>query len=180
MQTMTVEEFYKKYPRNRYVREVQRQATQPSLVPLEHWEQVMFFQWTTGQVRHHAFLEVEDFYAVPNGGHRNKAVAVQLMMEGVKPGIPDLENPHARRGFTGLHLETKRRKKWEIRDSQRDWIGRLQATGRCALVCVGWEALRDATLWYFGKSGWPSATVEEPRPGVTGLYILQPVERKTL
>lgn len=46
-------------------------------------------------------------YAIPNGGHRSKAVAGKLKAEGVRKGILDLCLPIARHGFHGLYMELK-------------------------------------------------------------------------
>ena len=43
-------------------------------------------------------------FAIPNGGHRHKAVAVKLRAEGVCAGVPDLMVPEAHGGFNGLFI----------------------------------------------------------------------------
>ncbi|WP_234733425.1 VRR-NUC domain-containing protein [Tellurirhabdus bombi] len=46
-------------------------------------------------------------FAIPNGGHRNKVVAAKLKMEGVLPGVPDLQLALPRGRFHGLFIEMK-------------------------------------------------------------------------
>lgn len=50
-------------------------------------------------------------FAIPNGGHRHKAVAAKLKAQGVKAGIPDIMVPVgidiAERHYNGLFIELK-------------------------------------------------------------------------
>ena len=46
--------------------------------------------------------ELRLLFAVPNGGHRHRAVAARLKDEGVKAGVPDLFLPVPRGAFHGL------------------------------------------------------------------------------
>jgi hypothetical protein len=61
----------------------------PTLVPSEEQEQILFFEWLQ-------FVTIDGeplrpyVYAVPNGGHRNRAVAGKLKAAGVTPGVPDI------------------------------------------------------------------------------------------
>lgn len=79
-------------------------------------------------------------HAVPNGGHRHKAVALAMKAEGVRPGVPDIALPTAIGGFHGLYVEMK--KPGGVVDTkQRKWIRRLRTGGYCVAVCDNW---RDA------------------------------------
>lgn len=47
------------------------------------------------------------FYAVPNGGYRNKAEAIKLIATGLLPGVADLILDIPNNQFHGLKLELK-------------------------------------------------------------------------
>lgn len=80
----------------------------------------------------------ELIYHVPNGGHRQKAVAAKLKAQGVKAGIPDLVLPMARGGFFGLYIEFKATvEPAPVSASQKDCMRRLNAQGYLAIVCRG-------------------------------------------
>ena len=82
--------------------------------------------------------------AIPNGGKRSAATAARLKAEGVRPGVPDLLLPMARRGFHGLFIEMKRTKGGRVSDAQREWLHLLDAEGYRAIVCYGaGEAIRE-------------------------------------
>lgn len=68
----------------------------------EHTEQAIFASRIN--VLHPEVL----FFAVPNGGFRNKAEAVRLKDEGVKAGVFDLVVLEARGGYHGAVIEMKR------------------------------------------------------------------------
>jgi hypothetical protein len=73
-------------------------------------------------------------FAIPNGGHRNKAVAGKLKAEGVKAGVLDLCLPVARRGYHGMFMELKVGKN-KMSAIQQEWYTRLRAEGNyCTVV----------------------------------------------
>ena len=117
----------------------------PKKVDHEHRHQCTIVEWATSM--RYKYPELAMLYAVPNGGHRNKAVAAKLKREGVKPGQPDLTLPVARRGFHALYIELKVPKtpvseKTYPTKLQRA-VGRaLAAEGNLAVVCWG----QDATI----------------------------------
>lgn len=75
---------------------------------LESDYQVTFFDILRLNKRQH--LIFDDVYHVPNGGHRHKSVALQMVAEGAKQGIHDLSLDVARRGFHGWRVELKVRR----------------------------------------------------------------------
>ncbi|MHC1792149.1 VRR-NUC domain-containing protein [Solidesulfovibrio sp.] len=84
--------------------------------------------------------ELRLLFAIPNGGHRHKAVAGKLQAEGVRKGVPDLCLPVSRGGFHGLYVELKAQRDGRVSDEQKEWIAALQAQGYRAEVCVGADA----------------------------------------
>lgn len=74
---------------------------------------------------------------VPNGGLRNKIVARNLKLEGVKAGVPDIMIFEPTRGYVGVAIELKRIKNSSVSDSQKEWLQALQDRGWCTRVCKG-------------------------------------------
>jgi len=99
-----------------------------TLLNSEHVEQRNFVSWfrqTYRPVR---------IFAIPNGGHRSKAAAAALKLEGVSAGVPDLYVP-----AWGLWVEMKRAKGGRLSDRQKDWIEYLEGIGHTVLVCHGFD-----------------------------------------
>ena len=112
------------------------------VIPTEHQEQVMLFQWADWALRPNLL------YAIPNGGKRDIRTAAMLKAEGVKPGVPDICLPIPRGGKHGLYIELKRRKGGTVSKEQEAWIRALMGQGYMCAVCHGWEAARDEILRY--------------------------------
>ena len=111
----------------------------------ESLNQQALFQWTAyNEVKH---PELKLLFHIPNGGKRYKATAIRLKKEGVKSGVPDLCLPVARHDKHGLYVEMKAYK-GKLSDNQKDWKEALEKQGYLVMVCWGWEAARDAILWY--------------------------------
>lgn len=113
--------------------------------PLEHDEQVAFFEWAEGWLP-------EEFYsllwATPNGGHRFAAVAAKLKAEGVKAGVPDIFFAWARLGYHGLFIEMKRVKGGSTSPDQERMIEILRFAGFLVVVCKGCEEAKTALKKY--------------------------------
>ncbi len=107
--------------------------------PTEHEEQVWFFQKVDKES-----LEIPELsllYAIPNGGLRNKIVAMKLKMEGVTSGMPDTHFPIARLGYHSLYIEMKRLKpRGQISDVQLRRMRLLAYHGNLCFTCWGAEA----------------------------------------
>ena len=86
--------------------------------------------------------ELRKLYAIPNGGLRHKYTAIKLKKCGVKPGVPDICLPVARKGYYGLYIEIKRRKGGRVEPEQEDWIEFLTLQGYKAVVCRGFDEAR--------------------------------------
>lgn len=71
----------------------------------EHLAQCAVMQWSLYNLGKHPELKL--LFAIPNGGSRHPAEAVNLKKEGVKAGVLDLFLPVARKGYHGLFIEMK-------------------------------------------------------------------------
>ena len=113
----------------------------------EHDEQVALLQWAA--LHAGRYPELGLLFAIPNGGKRDKLVAMQLQREGVKPGVPDLCLPVPSAGWHGLFIELK----WgrnTTTDKQNEWLERLTEQGYLAVVCYGWQEAADVIRDYLG------------------------------
>lgn len=111
---------------------------------IEHQYQVAVIKWVDLQVK--VYPDLEWLFAVPNGGHRSKAVAGKLKAEGVRKGVLDLWLPVPKSGFTGLIIEMKT-ETGAVSTDQKRWINGMRAHGWRVEVCRSPEdaiyALRD-------------------------------------
>nr|WP_228347524.1 VRR-NUC domain-containing protein [Flagellatimonas centrodinii] len=119
-----------------------------SPLPTEHDEQAALVQWAALQAPSMPGLSM--LFAIPNGGHRNKATAGRLRAEGVRAGVPDLMLPVPRGPLHGLFIEMKRRKGGCVSEAQATWLASLDAEGYAVAVCRGWDEAREALLRYLG------------------------------
>lgn len=115
----------------------------------EHQHQSALFRWA--EISN--IPELDLMYAIPNGGHRNKAVAAKLKKEGVKKGVPDIHLPVARGGFHGLYIELKKPKDTKsgagkATKEQLDWQIKLNAHGYLTVICIGWEKAKETIESY--------------------------------
>lgn len=114
----------------------------------EHDEQAALFRWATFAANR--WPELALMFAIPNGGHRVKAVAAKLKAEGVKAGVPDLCLPVPRGEWHGLYIEMKTRTGRASKEQKR-WLGALQAQGYRVAVCKGWEAAKELIEEYLAS-----------------------------
>jgi len=140
----------------------------------EHNDQKEFFNWCdlTGSLHPRCRDVLGRFFAVPNGGHRNKATAGKLKAEGVKRGILDVFNltrsPQADGDFyAGLILEFKS-DTGRLSDEQRDWKAHFEAQGYRVEVPRSWIEAALITIDYFGwpeelKKNLPLHRLERPK-----------------
>lgn len=112
----------------------------------EHEEQKAVIQWC--EMQKNIYPHVDRIFAIPNGGHRHKAVAGKMKAEGVKAGVPDLMLPVARGGYHGLFIEMKfgRNKPTE---SQRDWLDFLATQGYCIATCWDRDDAIETLIDYY-------------------------------
>lgn len=123
-------------------------------IPTEHEEQAALFKWAKLSAGAHPGLKL--LFAIPNGGHRHKAVAGKLAAEGVKPGVPDACLPVARGEFHGLYIEMKRRDGGSLSETQKGWIADLNDQGYQAECCHGWDEAREVIEAYLAGAAWPA------------------------
>lgn len=114
----------------------------------EHLHQVALFEWA--EVAHTRWPSLGLLYAIPNGGHRNKATAGRLKAEGVKAGVPDICLPVARCRCNALYIELKA-PGGRLSKAQEAWFDELTEAGNCVMLAIGWEEARDVILDYLGN-----------------------------
>ena len=112
-----------------------------NLTPTEDQEQMTLFGWAARMTGRYPELAL--LYHIPNGGSRNAIEALNLKMQGVKAGVPDLCMPVARGGYHGLYIEMKRRKGGKISPEQESWLDALREQGYKAVICWGWEEAKN-------------------------------------
>lgn len=117
-----------------------REAGRRERPATEHQEQVSLFRWA--EFAQGRYPELALLFAIPNGGHRHKAVAARLKAEGVKRGVPDLCLPVPRGIHHGLYIEMKTATGSASKE-QKKWLQALQAQGYRVAICRGWEAAKD-------------------------------------
>jgi hypothetical protein len=135
--------------RDESLAEYAKRATMPS----EHTEQVWLFQQV--ELKRAAIPALGLLFAVPNGGHRNEAVAAKLKAEGVKRGVPDLVWPVARGPHHGLFVEMKKLD-GHASYPQRQWLTALLEQGYLAITCQGADVAFKALMqyWALGPFTW--------------------------
>lgn len=109
--------------------------------------QQFFFEWVDMQILTKRFPGLELIYAVPNGGSRHMLEAVKLKRTGTRAGVPDVQLPVARGGFTGLCIEFKKPDGNPTKE-QRERIDKMQQEGWCALLCWDWHAAARMVAGY--------------------------------
>jgi hypothetical protein len=127
----------------------QKKLTYPDIAT-ESEEQSTLFQWAARNEHQHPELKL--LYHIPNGGLRNKPVAVRLTAQGVRRGVPDLCLPVARGSYHGMYIELKRRVGGKIAPEQMGWLEELGRQGYYALVCKGWEQAKNEIEKYLNTA----------------------------
>jgi hypothetical protein len=106
-----------------------------NIVQNEDYEQMMFVQWMKRNYPEHRI------FAIPNGGLRNKSVAMKIKICGGASGVPDLMIASLK-----LFIEMKRVKGGFVSAEQKDWINYLNSVGYRAEVCKGFEHAKSLIL----------------------------------
>lgn len=107
----------------------------------EHELQKACVQWFDAQFPKFRF----DLFAVPNGGHRNKATAGKLKAEGVRAGVADLILE--REGFFGplVYIEMKT-KVGRQSPNQKDFQKHVESKGRAYKIARSLEDFEEIVL----------------------------------
>lgn len=128
-----------------------RQSHPPA--PTEEQEQMAVFTWAALAARVGGQPELALLHHTPNGGLRDKVTAGRLKAAGVKPGVPDLHLPVARRGYHGLWIEMKRADRSNHPTPEQTWWHeRLRAEGHHVAVCYGADEAISAIEEYLRKT----------------------------
>lgn len=112
----------------------------------EHDEQCAYFDWI--DIKSKTDERYLNIYAIPNGGHRHKAVAAKLKKEGVRAGVLDINIDWPSNGFHGLRIEMKFGKN-KPTDNQKEWISLYKKAGYDTAVCYSWIEAKEKTESYF-------------------------------
>lgn len=125
----------------------------------EHWHQVCVCEF----VRKEYPAIYKRLFAIPNGGHRNRVEAANLKMEGLKPGVTDLElaNPvfvpaqgfnAVERLYCGLFLEMKKpQRSYGTSEAQEAFMQEMRGAGYATAVAYGWYQAVGIILYYLGE-----------------------------
>jgi len=116
------------------------------ILATEHHEQVTLMSWVDHNLR--AIPELNNLFAIPNGGHRHVVTAQRMKAEGVKAGVPDLFLAYPSGGYAGLFVEMKRRMGGRLSPVQQEWRERLSKSGYLVAVCLGWEQAKKQIIEY--------------------------------
>jgi len=113
----------------------------------EHDHQKLVIAWA--RLHQKIWPELKMLFAIPNGGHRHKAVAAKMRAEGVSPGVPDLLLPVPRNSYAALWIELKR-PGGKLSEYQKQWLKDLTVLGHRAVCCHGYQAAIDEMKNYLG------------------------------
>lgn len=114
---------------------------------LESEQQIALFQWATMMERR--FPELGMMFHIPNGGARHIRVAQRLKAEGVKPGVPDIFLPVARKKSHGFFIEMKSAA-GVVGHEQNRWLKFLELQGFYTDVCYSWIEAAQKICRYLG------------------------------
>lgn len=118
----------------------------------EHGHQMALMQWAA--LSGNPLLD--NLFAIPMGGLRDKVTAANIKAEGARRGVPDLMLAVTRRAYAGLFIEMKKPALKPKRASSRGGVSAYQSTWRqrlleqhySVIICYSWIEARDAILEY--------------------------------
>lgn len=91
------------------------------------------------------------FFAIPNGGKRNRVEAAIMNGEGVVAGVADLFLAVPRRGFNGLFIEMKHGRNG-LTEQQIEFQQAVEKQGYKMVVCHSIEAFKAEMEYHLGKA----------------------------
>ena len=116
-------------------------------LPKEYDEQWTLFRKLEWREKQYPMLSL--CFATLNGLVIGPAQAMRAKRAGLKPGVPDIVLPVARKGFHGLFVELKRNdESIQASPLQNIWLDKLSAQGYLAMVCHGADDAEQAILNY--------------------------------
>ena len=116
---------------------------------IEQQEQIKFVNYLFILKRQKKIIT---FFAIPNGGSRNKIEAINLKKEGVRPGVSDMEIVLKNKVlFVEMKRPPKRLKSGKlsyagisVSDKQKEFIECVRSSEVCeAKVCYGFDEARE-------------------------------------
>lgn len=126
------------------------QAVNKARPATEHHLQVQSITWFAWQ---YPLLDGL-LFAIPNGGHRHRAVAGKLKAEGVRSGVADLFLSMARQGNHGLYIEFKT-PSGRQNNAQKFFQQRVTAEGYAYVIVRGLDDFQDAINDYLAPATLP-------------------------
>lgn len=114
--------------------------------PPESWEQEQFFRWVyANQVK---WPELQLCNGSMNGVRVSAKQRAGLKMQGLRPGVPDIDLPVKRGEYSGLRIELKRVKGGAVSVDQKKFHHLLAEQGYRVEVCKGWREAVDTMVQY--------------------------------
>lgn len=111
----------------------------------EHEEQVALFQWRDMILPRYPALK--RMHAIPNAFKRTPQQGNWLNAEGMMAGVLDIFLPAARRGYHGLYIEMKVKKR-KMTEDQVSFANDVLDEGYCVALCYGCQEAQSRLLWY--------------------------------
>jgi len=128
--------------------------------PSEEDQQAEYFRWLDDNLER--WPEMLWANASANGAFLHPSVVGRLKRTGcLKPGVPDIHCPAARRGYHSMYIELKRKKDGRVREDQDLFHTALRQMGHFVTVAYGIEEAKCITEWYMGGRSKTANTVLE-------------------
>lgn len=131
----------------------------------EHLEQCALIDWANLSLG--KYPELKWLFAIPNGGHRTKAVAGKLKASGVKAGVFDLCLPVPRGCYTSLWIEMKYGKN-KATPEQLEFKAFIEGQGGFCVICWDWMEAKRIIEDYL-KKGKVHEEHQSTRPAISSL-----------
>lgn len=115
----------------------------------ETTEQIKLFNWARQNEKY--IPELKLLHHIPNEGKRTQTGGSILKAAGLKPGIPDICLPVARKGYNALYIEMKFGNN-KPTPEQRIMISALEDSGNKVSVCYSAEEAREVIRHYLERA----------------------------
>ena len=117
----------------------------PTLIRDESDHQQAVFEWVDDHIGE--FPDLENFYAIPNGGLRDISTAIILKAEGVRPGVFDMALDVRRGNWGGMRIEQKT-PDGEVSKDQKVWAERYLRQSLLPYVSHCWTETVETLISY--------------------------------